>query len=227
MRVTRPGWKRTPRRSIYPARRTRSGRGIVPTTCASPAAGTEEIAGLYPATADEFYNCSLGQWRRGALADVHEEPPKVYKVSEVELPQFFNFLSRTTGIILVTGPTGSGKTTTLYSALKYLAKPEVNIVTIEDPIEMVHEEFNQVAVRPAIDVTFANALRNSVATLGGPASPSDLARLLFTDFGDEMSTRDEILKALAYTRGHQGRAASLLGISRKALWEKRRRLGIP
>ena len=79
--------------------------------------------------------------------------------SEAELPLFFNFLSRTTGIILVTGPTGSGKTTTLYSALKFLAKPEVNIVTIEDPIEMVHDEFNQVAVRPQIDVTFANALR--------------------------------------------------------------------
>ena len=79
--------------------------------------------------------------------------------SGVELPQFFSFLSRTHGIILVTGPTGSGKTTTLYSALKYLAKPEVNIVTIEDPIEMVHDEFNQVAVRPAIDVTFATALR--------------------------------------------------------------------
>jgi general secretion pathway protein E len=79
--------------------------------------------------------------------------------SHLELPMVFSFLSRTTGIILVTGPTGSGKTTTLYSALKYLAKPEVNIVTIEDPIEMVHEEFNQVSVRPAIDVTFANALR--------------------------------------------------------------------
>jgi general secretion pathway protein E len=79
--------------------------------------------------------------------------------SAAEMPLFFDFLSHTTGIILVTGPTGSGKTTTLYSALKYLAKPEVNIVTIEDPIEMVHEEFNQVAVRPAIDVTFAAALR--------------------------------------------------------------------
>src|SRR5438067_858486 len=79
--------------------------------------------------------------------------------TESELPLFFGFLARSTGIILVTGPTGSGKTTTLYSALKYLAKPEVNIVTIEDPIEMVHDEFNQVAVRPAIDVTFATALR--------------------------------------------------------------------
>jgi general secretion pathway protein E len=76
-----------------------------------------------------------------------------------ELVTVHEFLARTTGIILVTGPTGSGKTTTLYSALKYLAKPEVNIVTIEDPIEMVHEEFNQVAVRPQIDITFANALR--------------------------------------------------------------------
>ena len=51
------------------------------------------------------------------------------------------------GIILVTGPTGSGKTTTLYSALKYLARPELNICTIEDPIEMVDAEFNQMQVR--------------------------------------------------------------------------------
>ena len=79
--------------------------------------------------------------------------------ASTELATVYDLLSRTTGIILVTGPTGSGKTTTLYSALKYLAKPEVNIVTIEDPIEMVHEEFNQVAVRPQIDITFANALR--------------------------------------------------------------------
>jgi len=76
-----------------------------------------------------------------------------------DLPKFTTFLGRTHGIILVTGPTGSGKTTTLYSVLKQLSKPEVNIVTIEDPIEMVQEEFNQVAVKPAIDLTFANALR--------------------------------------------------------------------
>jgi general secretion pathway protein E len=73
--------------------------------------------------------------------------------------KFRDFLGRPHGIILVTGPTGSGKTTTLYSVLKHLAKPELNIVTIEDPIEMVHEEFNQVAVRPAIDLTFGTALR--------------------------------------------------------------------
>src|SRR5205809_932057 len=74
-------------------------------------------------------------------------------------PKFLDFIARPTGIILVTGPTGSGKTTTLYSVLKYLSKPEVNIITIEDPIEMVFEDFNQVAVRPQIDITFGGALR--------------------------------------------------------------------
>jgi general secretion pathway protein E len=80
-------------------------------------------------------------------------------LSSHDLPKFYDFIARPTGIILVTGPTGSGKTTTLYSVLKYLSKPEVNIVTIEDPIEMVFEDFNQVAVRPQIDVTFASTLR--------------------------------------------------------------------
>src|SRR6185503_10300110 len=70
-----------------------------------------------------------------------------------DVRKFHDFIARPTGIILVTGPTGSGKTTTLYSVLKHLSKPEVNIITIEDPIEMVFEDFNQVAVRTAIDVT--------------------------------------------------------------------------
>ncbi|HEY5672831.1 MAG TPA: GspE/PulE family protein [Malonomonas sp.] len=75
--------------------------------------------------------------------------------------QLYNsFIRQPNGIILVTGPTGSGKTTTLYSSLRALASPEVNIVTVEDPIEMVLEEFNQVGVQKAIDVTFATVLRN-------------------------------------------------------------------
>jgi general secretion pathway protein E len=63
------------------------------------------------------------------------------------------------GIILITGPTGSGKTTTLYSALKHLARPEINICTIEDPIELVEPQFNQMQVQPIIDVTFAAGVR--------------------------------------------------------------------
>jgi general secretion pathway protein E len=64
------------------------------------------------------------------------------------------------GIFLITGPTGSGKTTTLYSSLRFLVSERNNITTIEDPIEMVHEQFNQIAVKPQINLTFANILRH-------------------------------------------------------------------
>jgi general secretion pathway protein E len=64
------------------------------------------------------------------------------------------------GIVLVTGPTGSGKTTTLYSTLKQLATSEVNVCTIEDPIEMVEPAFNQMQVQSNIDVTFAGGVRS-------------------------------------------------------------------
>jgi general secretion pathway protein E len=63
------------------------------------------------------------------------------------------------GIILVTGPTGSGKTTTLYSSLKALATPEVNVCTVEDPIEMIEPLFNQMQVQPSIGVDFAHGVR--------------------------------------------------------------------
>ncbi|MCE5193878.1 MAG: GspE/PulE family protein [Nitrospiraceae bacterium] len=76
-----------------------------------------------------------------------------------EFQLYSSFIRRPSGIILVTGPTGSGKTTTLYSTMKELSSPDVNIITIEEPIEMVVEEFNQVGVQPAINVTFANILR--------------------------------------------------------------------
>jgi len=78
---------------------------------------------------------------------------------EDELKTFADWIARPHGIILVTGPTGSGKTVTLYSALKSLASPEINITTIEDPIEMVHEEFNQTSVQAKIGMTFGAALR--------------------------------------------------------------------
>ncbi len=76
-----------------------------------------------------------------------------------EYQLYSSFISRPNGIILITGPTGSGKTTTLYSTLKLLSSPEINIITIEDPIEMVMEDFNQVGVQPNIGITFANSIR--------------------------------------------------------------------
>ena len=63
------------------------------------------------------------------------------------------------GVVLVTGPTGSGKTTTLYASLKELATPEVNICTVEDPIELIDGSFNQMQVQPTIDLTFADGVR--------------------------------------------------------------------
>jgi general secretion pathway protein E len=67
--------------------------------------------------------------------------------------------TRPHGIILVTGPTGSGKTTTLYTTLKALATSEVNVCTVEDPIEMVEASFNQMQVQHGIDLSFADGVR--------------------------------------------------------------------
>jgi general secretion pathway protein E len=80
--------------------------------------------------------------------------------SKEDYDRFSSFASQPHGIVLVTGPTGSGKSTTLYSLLRKLYRPEINITTVEDPIEMVHEEFNQIAVQPHVGVTFGSILRN-------------------------------------------------------------------
>ena len=76
-----------------------------------------------------------------------------------ELRLWEQLTSRAHGIILVTGPTGSGKTTTLYSTLKRLATEEVNVCTVEDPIEMIEPSFNQTQVQANIDLGFAEGVR--------------------------------------------------------------------
>ena len=76
-----------------------------------------------------------------------------------EAQQWERMVSHPNGIILVTGPTGSGKTTTLYTSLKQLAEPEVNVCTVEDPIEMVVPNFNQMQVQPGIGLDFASGIR--------------------------------------------------------------------
>ena len=70
-----------------------------------------------------------------------------------------SMISRPNGIILVTGPTGSGKTTTLYTSLKQLARPEVNVCTVEDPIELVESSFNQMQVQQNIGLDFSTGVR--------------------------------------------------------------------
>ncbi len=78
------------------------------------------------------------------------------------LRKFIEVLDMPHGILLVTGPTGSGKTTTLYTALDRLNKPDVKIVTVEDPVEYQMPGINQIQVKPQIQLTFANALRSIV-----------------------------------------------------------------
>jgi general secretion pathway protein E len=80
--------------------------------------------------------------------------------TSMDLIRYEQFIHMPHGIVLVCGPTGSGKSTTLYSTLRELSSPDINITTVEDPIEMIHEDFNQIAVQPVIGITFGSILRN-------------------------------------------------------------------
>jgi general secretion pathway protein E len=79
--------------------------------------------------------------------------------SSEDLARWQQMIGRKHGILLITGPTGSGKTTTLYSTLKTLATSEVNVCTIEDPIEMVESSFNQMQVQENIELSFASGVK--------------------------------------------------------------------
>lgn len=89
------------------------------------------------------------------------------RLSDLGMPEkglkvFNRLIGSAHGIILVTGPTGSGKTTTLYAALSTINNPDINIITIEDPIEYQIEGIGQIQINPKIDLTFANGLRSIV-----------------------------------------------------------------
>jgi type IV pilus assembly protein PilB len=84
---------------------------------------------------------------------------KALRLNERDERLVRDMISKQNGIVLVSGPTGSGKTTTLYSCLAELNVPSVNIVTVEDPVEIKMSGINQVQVQPEVDLTFATALR--------------------------------------------------------------------
>ena len=93
--------------------------------------------------------------RGGAVFDF-----SVLGLEEAVLEPYLQMLERPNGILLVTGPTGSGKTTTLYTSLLRLNTPDKKILTVEDPIEYQLEGVNQVQVKSQIGLTFANVLRS-------------------------------------------------------------------
>jgi general secretion pathway protein E len=92
--------------------------------------------------------------KTGAVLDIQQ-----LGVEKRNLDGLVKLLSKPNGIILVTGPTGSGKTTTLYACLSYINKPDLNILTVEDPIEYQLDGIGQMQVNPKIDFTFASGLR--------------------------------------------------------------------
>lgn len=81
-------------------------------------------------------------------------------LNKLEEKHIREMISKPNGIMLVSGPTGSGKTTTLYACLNELNKPDINIVTVEDPVEIKVKGINQVQVKPEVNLTFANSLRS-------------------------------------------------------------------
>jgi len=93
------------------------------------------------------------------LQNTVHDPQKIGLTPE-NLKTFIRFIEKPNGIVLITGPTGSGKTSTLYSALNHLNKEEVNIITIEDPVEIHLDGINQIQVNPKIGLTFASGLRS-------------------------------------------------------------------
>ena len=106
------------------------------------------------------FRCNVYRQRGAVGCAIRVIPYKIRSFDELSLPQIVQQLAdRPKGLILVTGPTGSGKTTTLYSTLKQLAQPDVNVCTIEDPIEMVEPQFNQMQVHSAIGLDFASGVR--------------------------------------------------------------------
>lgn len=119
---------------------------------------------------------------------------------------FTKFLMNHSGMILVTGPTGSGKTTTLYSALNYLNKAEDNIITVEDPVEYRLDGINQVQVNTRINMTFAAALRTILR--------QDPNIIMIGEIRDletaEMATRAALTGHLVLSTLHTNDAASTI-----------------
>ncbi len=132
-----------------------------------------------------------------------------------DLTLFEHFISRPYGIILVTGPTGSGKTTTLYSALRVLSTSDQNVTTIEDPIEMVSERFNQIGVNPAVSMLHNPEERMTFGPLMRHVMRQDPDIIMIGEIRDEETAQLAIQAAmtghLVFSTVHTNDALSAVG----------------
>ena len=107
------------------------------------------------------FRCNFMYNYHGMACVLRQIPSKILTLDELKLPEVLKEIcTYKSGLVLVTGPTGSGKSTTLYTALKELNKPSVNIITVEDPVESPVKDINQVQVNSQVGLDFSAALRS-------------------------------------------------------------------
>ena len=141
---------------------------------------------------------------------------------EGEREEVEKWLRRPHGLVVVTGPTGSGKTTTLYSALQALASPEVNVVTVEDPIEMVHESFNQIQADAHTGTSFVEALRHvlrqdpDVIMIGEVRDGETAAQAV------QAALTGHLVLTTLHTNDTVGAIARLVTSASRGFWSRRR-----
>ena len=146
--------------------------------------------------------------------------------NKTELAVWNKMISQAHGIILVTGPTGSGKTTTLYSTLKKLATPEINLCTVEDPIEQIDPSFNQMQVQHNIGLTFAAGIRTLMRQDPDVIMVGEIRDLETAEMAIQASLTGHLVFSTLHTNNAPGAITRLLNIGVPAYLIQQTLLGV-
>jgi general secretion pathway protein E len=146
--------------------------------------------------------------------------------NKTELAVWNRMISQAHGIILVTGPTGSGKTTTLYSTLKKLATPEINLCTVEDPIEQIDPSFNQMQVQHNIGLTFAAGIRTLMRQDPDVIMVGEIRDLETAEMAIQASLTGHLVFSTLHTNNAPGAITRLLNIGVPAYLIQQTLLGV-
>jgi general secretion pathway protein E len=146
--------------------------------------------------------------------------------NKTELAVWNRMISQAHGIILVTGPTGSGKTTTLYSTLKKLATSEINLCTVEDPIEQIDSSFNQMQVQHNIGLTFASGIRTLMRQDPDVIMVGEIRDLETAEMAIQASLTGHLVFSTLHTNNAPGAVTRLLNIGVPAYLIQQTLLGV-